>query len=96
MRLRPADHRGRPGLTFRQQDPLGWQTGDCAFAEPIWLLIEERADGKLKYAFSDLPADTSRLRAVRQWKSRWAIDECFAIAKGDCGLDHYEVRSWIG
>ena len=37
--------------------------GACAGAEPLWLLIEEQADGKLKYAFSDLPADTSRLHA---------------------------------
>ena len=21
---------------------------------------------------------------------------CFALAKGDCGLDEYEVRSWVG
>ena len=34
----------------------GWATGECAGAEPIWLLIEEQADGKLKYAFSNLPA----------------------------------------
>jgi hypothetical protein len=25
-----------------------------------------------------------------------AIEECFEIAKGDCGLDHYEVRGWVG
>ena len=24
------------------------------------------------------------------------IEECFEIAKGDCGLDEYEVRSWVG
>ena len=43
----------------------GWATGDCAGAQPIWLLIEEQADGQAKYAFSNLPAGTSRLRAVR-------------------------------
>jgi SRSO17 transposase len=31
----------------------GWATGECAGAEPIWLLIERQADGKLKYAFSN-------------------------------------------
>ena len=25
-----------------------------------------------------------------------AIEECFELAKGDCGLDEYEVRSWTG
>ncbi len=28
--------------------------------------------------------------------SRWTIEECFEMAKGDVGLDQYEVRSWIG
>jgi SRSO17 transposase len=27
---------------------------------------------------------------------RWAVEECFATAKGECGLDQYEVRSWTG
>src|SRR5262249_19982992 len=43
----------------------GWVTGDCAGAEPLWLLIEEQSDGKLKYVFSNLPADTSRIKAAR-------------------------------
>jgi SRSO17 transposase len=25
---------------------------------------------------------------------RWAVEECFEVAKGVCGLDEYEVRSW--
>ncbi|AKT37839.1 IS701 family transposase [Chondromyces crocatus] len=28
--------------------------------------------------------------------SRWTIEESFESAKGDVGLDHYEVRSWTG
>jgi SRSO17 transposase len=52
----------------------GWSDGDCAGAGPTWLLIEEQADGKLKYAFSNLPAETSRLRAVRLWRSRWPVE----------------------
>ncbi len=63
----------------------GWATGDCAGAEPLWLLIEEQADGKLKYAFSNLPAGTSRLRAVRQWKSRWPVET---------GQAHYTSSEW--
>ena len=27
---------------------------------------------------------------------RWNIEECFALAKGDSGLDEYGVRSWRG
>ena len=74
----------------------GWATGDCAFAEPIWLLIERQADGGLKYAFSDLPPETARLRAVRLWKSRWAVEQGYQQMKEELGLDHFEGRSWRG
>src|SRR4051794_23763320 len=47
---------------------FGWRRGECAGAAPLWLLIEERADGEIKYALSNLPAGTSRLRAVRLWR----------------------------
>jgi SRSO17 transposase len=74
----------------------GWQTGDRAGAEPIWLLIEEQADGKLKYAFSNLPEGTRRLRAVRLWKSRWPVEQGYQQMKEELGLDHFEGRSWRG
>src|SRR4051812_34796750 len=74
----------------------GWATGECAGAEPIWLLIEEQADGKLKYAFSNLPAGTSRIRAVRLWRSRWPVELGYQQMKEELGLDHHEGRSWRG
>jgi SRSO17 transposase len=74
----------------------GWATGDCAGADPIWLLIEEQADGKLKYAFSNLPAGTSRLRAVRLWRSRWPVEQGYQQMKEELGLAHFEGRSWRG
>jgi len=74
----------------------GWEAGQCASAGPIWLLIEEQADGKIKYAVSNLPADTSRLRAVRLWKSRWPVEQGYQQMKEELGLDHFEGRSWRG
>jgi SRSO17 transposase len=74
----------------------GWATGACAEAKPLWLLIEEQADGKLKYAFSNLPAGTSRRRAVRLWKSRWPVEQGYQQLKEELGLDHFEGRSWRG
>jgi SRSO17 transposase len=81
---------------MRVRPGQGWQTGDCASAEPIWLLIEEQADGKIKYAFSNLPADTRRIRAVRLWKSRWPVEQGYQQMKEELGLDHFEGRSWRG
>lgn len=74
----------------------GWATGDCADAGPLWVLIEEQADGKIKYAFSNLPAGTSCLRAVRLWKSRWPVEQGYQQLKEELGLDHFEGRSWRG
>ena len=52
----------------------GLGTGRPCGAEPIWLLIEERADGQIQYAFSNLPVGTSRIQAVRLGKAagRWS------------------------
>ena len=35
-------------------------------------------------------------KAVAAAGGRWRIEECFESAKGEVGLDHYEVRSWTG
>jgi len=74
----------------------GWATGECAGAEPLWLLIEEQADGRIKYALSNLPARTSRIKAVRLWKSRWPVEQGYQQMKEELGLDHHEGRSWRG
>ncbi|MDB5309819.1 MAG: transposase [Gemmataceae bacterium] len=73
-----------------------WSTGGCAGAGPIWLLIDEPADGPLKFAFSNLPADASCVRAVRLWKSRWAVEQGYQQLKEELGPDHFEGRSWRG
>ena len=52
----------------------GWQQGACAHATPVWLLIEEQGDGKVKFAFSNLPPGTRCRTAVRLWKSRWPVE----------------------
>jgi SRSO17 transposase len=74
----------------------GWATGDCAGSEPVWLLIEEQADGEIKYALSNLPGRTSRIKAVRLWKSRWPVEQGSQQMKEELGLDHHEGRSWRG
>jgi SRSO17 transposase len=74
----------------------GCAHGGCAHADPIWLLIEERADGEIQYAFSNLPANTRRIRAVRLWKSRWPVEQGYQQMKEELGLNHFEGRSWRG
>jgi hypothetical protein len=40
------------------------------------------------------PAGTDLAELVRVAGSRWAIEECFQMAKNEVGLDHYQVRSY--
>jgi SRSO17 transposase len=42
------------------------------------------------------PAATTLPDLVRVAGTRWAIEACFEEAKGEVGLDHYEVRRWDG
>jgi SRSO17 transposase len=42
------------------------------------------------------PEDTPLSEVVRVAGARWSIDELFKLAKGQVGLDQYEVRSWQG
>ena len=74
----------------------GWQTGECAAAEPVWLLVEERAGGQIKYAFSNLPGETPMSEGVAYWKSRWPVEQGYLQMKSELGLDHFEGRSWRG
>ena len=68
----------------------GWATGDCAGADPVWLLIEEETDGTLKYALSNLPAETAMARGVATWKGRWPVEQGYQQMKEELGLDHFE------
>ncbi len=46
----------------------------------------------LVYTSSDTPLD----EILRAAGARWTIEETFKLAKGQVGLDQYEVRSWSG
>ena len=51
---------------------------------------------EIAYYFTHAPTETHLKKLVEVAGSRWAIEECFEQAKGETGLDEYEVRSWTG
>jgi len=61
----------------------------------LWRRHLERPDD-LAYYLVYAPAHTSRAELVRVAGARWSIDDLFKLAKGQVGLDQYEVRSWHG
>jgi SRSO17 transposase len=50
----------------------------------------------LAYYLVFVPSGTPLAEIVHAAGSRWRIEEAIAEAKGEVGLDHYEVRSWQG
>ena len=58
-----------------------------------WLLLRRRRDGELASYACYGPAGTSLVGVAG---TRWAVEEGFEQAKGEVGLDHYEVRKWPG
>jgi SRSO17 transposase len=63
-----------------------------------WLLLRRSVSnpGEIAYYVAYVPCSCPLQSMVRVAGSRWAIEECFEAAKGEVGLDQYEVRSWHG
>lgn len=63
-----------------------------------WLLVRRDIDEPDKQTFylAYAPAGTSVEQLVRTAGKRWKIEEAFEQAKGETGLDEYEVRKWDG
>jgi SRSO17 transposase len=64
----------------------------------VWLVFR-RALGEhpeLQVYRSNAPAQTPVAALGRVTGMRWPIETAFEESKGGLGLDHYEVRSWLG
>ena len=75
--------------TYGAVDERGWR---------LWLVVRrhrERPDERA-YFFARGPAVTPPAELIRVAGTRWRVEECLELAKGECGLDEYEVRSWTG
>jgi SRSO17 transposase len=72
-------------------DPLepGWRR---------WLLVRRSLNEptELTAYVVVAPQETTLEEVVRVAGTRWTIESGFEEAKGEVGLDHYEVRSWTG
>jgi SRSO17 transposase len=63
-----------------------------------WLLVRRSLTDPTDRAYyvCFCPAGPALAELVRVAGTRWTIEECFESAKGEVGLDHYEVRRWPG
>jgi SRSO17 transposase len=72
--------------------PAGWQR---------WLVVRRSLPGaaaqeKLAYFLIFAKTGTTLAEMVQAIGSRWTVEQCFEIGKGEVGLADYEVRSWHG
>lgn len=67
-------------------------------AAELWLIVRRNLNdpSEIKYFFSNAPVNTPLTEFVRISGMRWPIETIFEESKGEVGMDHYEMRSWIG
>jgi hypothetical protein len=74
-------------------DPGGTEAGR-------WLLLRRGVEDPVEYAYYLAyygPVETSVHEPIQIGGRRWTIEDCFEQAKGEVGLDEYEVvRKWDG
>ena len=51
---------------------------------------------EVTFYLTHAPQGTSLAELVRVAGTRWSVESLFEQAKGEVGLDQYEVRSWVG
>jgi SRSO17 transposase len=76
-------------LPYRSDTARGWKKG---------LLIRRQIARPDEFTFylTLSPEEATLADLVRVAGTRWTIEACFEAAKGETGLDQYEVRSWTG
>jgi SRSO17 transposase len=63
-----------------------------------WLVARRSSTdpSEISYYIASAARETPLSELARVAGARWAVEESFETAKGEVGLDHYEVRSWAG
>lgn len=63
-----------------------------------WLLVikTDEKNPEYRYYLSNAEEDVSLTEMAHAASARQWVEDCFQRAKGKVGLDHYEVRSWMG
>ena len=64
----------------------------------VWLVIKRTigADPAYSYSISKAPASTPWRLLVWLSGVRWAVEQCFEESKTELGMDHYEIRKYVG
>lgn len=56
--------------------------------------LQQQAE--VKYHRSNAPATIPLQKLAQVRGEHWSVEQSFQAAKGECGLDEYETRGWVG
>ena len=73
----------------------GWEEDGWNHGLLVRRSIEEQPEHAYYWFYAPMGKATLEI-LVRVAGQRWQIEQAFQTAKGECGLDHYEVRHWQG
>jgi len=84
--------------TYEYAEVPVWFSEEGLPSGPERLLIRRTLSQKaeIKYQRSNAPGSIPLDRVARVGGGRWSIEEDFQEGKGECGLDEYETRGWVG
>jgi SRSO17 transposase len=60
------------------------------------VVIRPVGESRIDYALTNAGPEVALADVVRAQGQRHRIEDLFATGNGEAGLDHYEVRSWVG
>jgi SRSO17 transposase len=60
------------------------------------VVIRSVGESRVDYALTNGGSEVPLAEVVRAQRQRHRIEEMFGVGNGEAGLDHYEVRSWVG
>jgi SRSO17 transposase len=64
--------------------------------EECLVVIRPVGESRIDYALSNAGVEVALAAVVRTQRQRHRIEEVFEAGNGEAGLDHYEVRGWVG
>lgn len=73
-------------------------SGEGLPQKAVWLLVRRTLGDKPEYSYFISNAQSAVRFRTLIWLSglRWAIEQCFEETKTELGMDHYEVRKYMG
>lgn len=86
-------------IVYEYAEMTVWFSEEGAPAsQPERLLVRRSCtqQAEVKYHRSNAPSKVSLQRLAEQRACRWTVEQDIQAGKGECGLDEYETRGWIG